>query len=97
MLPRLISMHATATGTHTPATGAGNDSVQGSGADWYDFESLVCYAFITRFPLFSFFFQVIFDIITTERLTRLVHAEAVGRRHDSIRAVYQVRIMLQGE
>lgn len=26
----------------------------------YDFESSVCYAFITRFPLFEFFFQGLF-------------------------------------
>jgi hypothetical protein len=36
-----------------------------------EFESLVCYAFLTRFPLFDFFFQVIFDIITVERLQRM--------------------------
>jgi hypothetical protein len=29
----------------------------------YEFESMVCYAFITRFPLFDFFFQGIFDDI----------------------------------
>lgn len=39
--------------------------------EWLEFESTVCYAFITRFPLLEFFFQVIFDIITTERLTRM--------------------------
>jgi hypothetical protein len=36
-----------------------------------DFESSVCYCFITRFPLFDFFFQVVFDMIAAERLTRM--------------------------
>lgn len=36
-----------------------------------DFESTVCLAFLTRFPMFTFFFQVIFDIITTDRLLRM--------------------------
>lgn len=39
--------------------------------DCYEFESSVCYAFITRFPLFDFFFQIIFDMITLERLVRM--------------------------
>lgn len=37
----------------------------------YDFESCVCYAFVTRFPLFDFFFQVLYDMITAERLARM--------------------------
>ena len=37
----------------------------------YDFESPVCYAFLTRFPLFDFFFQVMFDMITIERVRNM--------------------------
>jgi hypothetical protein len=37
----------------------------------YDFDSQVCYCFLTRFPLFEFFFQAIFDVITAERLERM--------------------------
>jgi hypothetical protein len=35
------------------------------------FSSDVCYAFITRFPLFDFFFQTIWDILSIERITRM--------------------------
>ena len=46
------------------------DELQTAGeSNCYEFESTVCYAFITRFPLFEFFFQVIFDLITVERLS----------------------------
>ena len=34
-------------------------------SEYIEFESMVCYAFLTRFPLFDFFFQVIFDLINT--------------------------------
>ena len=37
----------------------------------FDLESMVTYAFITRFPFFDFFFQLIYDIITLERLNRM--------------------------
>jgi hypothetical protein len=46
----------------------------GNGTDekiTYSFMSPICYAFITRFPLFDFFFQVLFDMITAERLERM--------------------------
>lgn len=36
-----------------------------------DFEAPVCYCFITRFPFFDFFFQVLFDLTTCERLQRM--------------------------
>lgn len=49
------------------ATESGNYSQSNS----FEFESLVCYAFLTRFPFFDFFFQVIFDLITLERLERM--------------------------
>lgn len=32
---------------------------------------MVCYAFLTRFPLFDLFFQIIFDMISCERLQRM--------------------------
>jgi len=37
----------------------------------YDFESPVCYAFISKFPFHDFFFNVIYDIINTERILRM--------------------------
>ena len=37
----------------------------------YVFESNVCYAFITRFPLFEFFFSAISSMITAEKLERM--------------------------
>lgn len=46
-----------------------------------DFESSVCYCFITRFPFFDFFFHVIFDIISAERLDRM---ETIAAHQDSI-------------
>lgn len=36
-----------------------------------DVESVVCYAFLTRFPMFDLFFQIIFDLISCERLQRM--------------------------
>ena len=42
-----------------------------------EFESAVCFCFITRFPLFDFFFSVIFDLITCERLVRMETIAAV--------------------
>lgn len=35
------------------------------------FSADVCYAFITRFPLFEIFFQAIWDILSSERLARM--------------------------
>lgn len=35
------------------------------------FASSVCYAFITKFPLFEFFFGVLGDLITLEKLSRM--------------------------
>lgn len=37
----------------------------------YDFESPVCYAFISKYPFHEFFFNVIYDIINTERVLRM--------------------------
>lgn len=48
--------------------------------DFYEFETVACYAFITRFPFFNFFFQLIYDLITLERYIRMdlssVHADS---------------------
>lgn len=53
-----------------PSTAADAATTAGADSD-VAFESSVCYAFISRFPLFDFFFQVLFDIITAERLYRM--------------------------
>ena len=37
-----------------------------------EFEAAVCYCFITRFPLFDFFFQVLWNIIAFERISRMI-------------------------
>jgi len=37
----------------------------------FDYEASVCYCFITRFPLFDFFFQLIYDMISMERIDRM--------------------------
>jgi hypothetical protein len=37
----------------------------------FDFLAPVCYCFITRFPLFDFFFKVIFGMIQNERIIRM--------------------------
>jgi len=37
----------------------------------FDYEVTVSYCFITRFPIFDFFFKVIFDMITMERIDRM--------------------------
>jgi hypothetical protein len=48
------------------------DSMEGNAqAENVEFESFVCYAFITRFPFFDFFFQVLYDIIGLEKLRRI--------------------------
>lgn len=62
--------------THTPWISQHTAATAGSvgESEYIEFESMVCYAFITRFPLFDFFFQVIFDFINTVRLTRMDQA-----------------------
>jgi hypothetical protein len=78
------SAHPAASGMHGTAAGSVAES------EYIEFESMVCYAFITRFPLFDFFFQVIFDLINTERLMRM---ELAAEHSDSdllySRSVYQ--------
>ena len=72
------SMHSAVTGVGTSSGVSGALPGQNpSGAppsndlDFIEFESMVCYAFITRFPFFEFFFQVIFGMVTAERLSRM--------------------------
>ena len=43
---------------------------EGTGAE-IQFEADVCYAFVTRFPFFDFFFQTLWDILSVERLARM--------------------------
>lgn len=42
-----------------------------SGGPIFEFVTPVCYCFITRFPLFDFFFQVIWSMISGERVLRM--------------------------
>jgi hypothetical protein len=42
-----------------------------NGAPIFEFITPVCYCFITRFPLFDFFFQVIWSMVSGERLQRM--------------------------
>ena len=53
---------------HDPSTPHATNTNHTVDDDHYEFESLVCYMFLTRFPFFAFFFQMLFDIITLERL-----------------------------
>eukprot|EP01039_Chlorochromonas_danica_P000658 gene658-713_t len=66
------SSSTTSSGGQTTGTTTSNASVgSATGPSSMDFESFVCFAFLTRFPLFDFFFQVIFDLIGSERLLHL--------------------------
>lgn len=42
-----------------------------NGGPIFEFVTPVCYCFITRFPLFDFFFQVIWSMISGERIFRM--------------------------
>ena len=44
---------------------------EGDGDGFYSFESQVCYAFVTRFPFFEFFFTAINSMILAEKLERM--------------------------
>jgi hypothetical protein len=48
-----------------------SETVPESSGKSVQFSADVCYAFITRFPLFDFFFQTIWDILSSERLARM--------------------------
>lgn len=65
--PRLLSAVINANSSNAVSNTGQQPAVKLS----YDFESPVCYAFLTRFPLFDFFFQILFDMITAERLHRM--------------------------
>ena len=49
----------------------GERETESDGTCEYSFETQVCYAFITRFPLFDFFFSAISSMITAEKLERM--------------------------
>ena len=55
----------------------GNTSNAGT-EGFFEFESVVCYTFITRFPLFDFFFQIIFEMISYERLLHIYDASKMA-------------------
>ena len=82
--PHTSAMDASMHGSYNGTAGLVAES------EFIEFESVVCYAFLTRFPLFDFFFQVIFDLINTERLTRM---ELAAEHSDSdllySRSVYE--------
>ena len=48
-----------------------NIEENGDGSPTIHFEADVCYAFITRYPLFEFLFQILFDILSVERVARM--------------------------
>ncbi len=75
-----IKRHHLAASNAKEEKGAAGRALPSGESENIEFESTVCYAFITRFPLFDFFFQVIFDLITTERLSRM---EAAVDQSDS--------------
>jgi hypothetical protein len=54
-----------------------------------DYETSVCYAFITRFPFFEFFFQVIWDMLSAERLQRMEAVALHGDMMDYDQQVYE--------
>ena len=59
----------------------------------YEYETSVAMCFITRFPLFNFFFDVIFDMINGERIGRLMDLasiqEPINDYHELSRNIYQ--------
>jgi hypothetical protein len=68
--PRLLRISGPSSGTNGP----------NSASAPMDFESTVCFAFLTRFPLFDLFFQLIFDLVSCERLQRM---ESIARSADA--------------
>ena len=54
--PRLISAVVAGSSSTQTMSSEGNAAVSTVKLQ-YDYESLVCYAFITRYPMFDFFFQ----------------------------------------
>jgi hypothetical protein len=70
---------STSSGTSSATANATNASSNSTGNDcFFEFESVVCYAFITRFPLFDFFFQVLFEMISYERLLHICGAAGLS-------------------
>ena len=69
--PRLLNPYApinNPTGKHQKPATSGSTSP----APDVEFEAAVCYCFITRFPLFDFFFQILWNIIAFERISRMI-------------------------
>jgi hypothetical protein len=69
--PRLLNPYApinNPTGKHQRPAATGTTAA----APEVEFEAAVCYCFITRFPLFDFFFQVLWNIISFERISRMI-------------------------
>ena len=54
------------------------------------FESPVCYAFITRFPFFEFFFAVLTDLITLEKLQRMEQAHLRPDETEDLQSYFYV-------
>lgn len=84
-IPRLLKtsvsiLHSNTSAKSSDGSAAGDNN---NNNICYDFQSSVCYAFITRFPLFDFFFQVIFDLVTVERLSRMEQIAMTGNMSSS--------------
>jgi hypothetical protein len=79
---------------HASQSSDANDGSAGSGAKGVRgslgqtcmsaFQSEVCYAFITKFPLLEFFFDVLLDLITMEKLGRMSLMQESGGEHDEL-------------
>eukprot|EP00602_Paraphysomonas_sp_CaronLab_P001950 CAMPEP_0185022060 /NCGR_PEP_ID=MMETSP1103-20130426/4783_1 /TAXON_ID=36769 /ORGANISM="Paraphysomonas bandaiensis, Strain Caron Lab Isolate" /LENGTH=1071 /DNA_ID=CAMNT_0027553963 /DNA_START=195 /DNA_END=3410 /DNA_ORIENTATION=+ len=59
--------------SHVNRANRGIINHDGSAGRNIEFEASVCYCFITRFPLFDFFFKVLWNIISYERIVRMEH------------------------
>lgn len=89
--PRLLKGTSSTVSPADLPTGTANaigEGPDGSPRAAVEFEAAVCYAFITRYPLFDFFFQMIWDIITVERLHRM-EAMTLAAETDLDRRTYE--------
>ena len=62
--PRLLNPYAPANKYRKSTTSSAVPNIE--------FEAAVCYCFITRFPLFDFFFEVLWNIMAFERVSRMM-------------------------
>jgi len=69
--PRLLNPSIVDKDHRHISAASGDVNPDGTPRQNIEFEASVCYCFITRFPLFDFFFKVIFNIITYERIVRM--------------------------